>query len=108
YLLSLGQTGLSCAFDLPTQIGYDSDDDMSAGEVGKVGVPVNSLADMERLLDGIPLADVTLSMTINATAAFLVACVVATAKKRGVPLDSVGGTVQNDVLKEFAARNTHR
>jgi methylmalonyl-CoA mutase N-terminal domain/subunit len=108
YLLSLGQTGLSCAFDLPTQIGYDSDDEMAAGEVGKVGVPVNSLADMERLLADIPLDRVTLSMTINATAIVLVANVVAVARKRGVPLDKVGGTVQNDVLKEFAARNTHR
>ena len=108
YLLSLGQTGLSCAFDLPTQIGYDSDDEMAAGEVGKVGVPINSLADMERLLADIPLDKVTLSMTINATAIVLVANVVAVAKKRGVPLDKVGGTVQNDVLKEFAARNTHR
>ncbi|MCE9637303.1 MAG: methylmalonyl-CoA mutase [Planctomycetes bacterium] len=108
YLLSLGQTGLSCAFDLPTQIGYDSDHEMSAGEVGKVGVPINSLRDMETLLDGIPLGEVTLSMTINATAAVLLAMVVATARKRGVPLPSVGGTTQNDVLKEFAARNTHR
>ena len=81
---------------------------MSAGEVGKVGVPVNSLRDMETLLDGIPLGEVTLSMTINATAAVLLAMVVATARKRGVPLPSVGGTTQNDVLKEFAARNTHR
>jgi methylmalonyl-CoA mutase N-terminal domain/subunit len=108
YLLGLGQTGLSCAFDLPTQIGYDSDDDMAAGEVGKVGVPVNSLADMETLLADIPLDRVTLSMTINATAIVLLADVVAVAKKRGVPLDQVGGTTQNDVLKEFAARNTHR
>lgn len=108
YLLGLGQTGLSCAFDLPTQIGYDSDHEMSAGEVGKVGVPVNSLADMEILLDGVPLGDVTLSMTINATAVVLLANVVAVARRRGVPLASVGGTTQNDVLKEFAARNTHR
>jgi methylmalonyl-CoA mutase N-terminal domain/subunit len=108
YLLSLGQTGLSCAFDLPTQIGYDADDDMSAGEVGKVGVPINSLADMERLLADIPLDRVTLSMTINATAIVLLANVVAVARKRGIPLDQVGGTTQNDVLKEFAARNTHR
>ena len=108
YLLSLGQTGLSCAFDLPTQIGYDSDDEMSAGEVGKVGVPVNSLADMETLLADIPLERVTLSMTINATAIVLLANVVAVAKKRGIALDQIGGTTQNDVLKEFAARNTHR
>jgi methylmalonyl-CoA mutase N-terminal domain/subunit len=108
YLLSLGQTGLSCAFDLPTQIGYDSDDEMSAGEVGKVGVPICSLADMEVLLADIPLDKVTLSMTINATAIVLLANVVAVAKKRGIPLDQIGGTTQNDVLKEFAARNTHR
>jgi methylmalonyl-CoA mutase N-terminal domain/subunit len=108
FLLAKGQTGLSCAFDLPTQIGYDSDDPMSAGEVGKVGVPVNSLADMEVLLHDIPLGDVTLSMTINATAAVLLADVVAVARKRGVPLEKVGGTTQNDVLKEFASRNTHR
>jgi methylmalonyl-CoA mutase N-terminal domain/subunit len=108
YLLSLGQTGLSCAFDLPTQIGYDSDHEIAAGEVGKVGVPLNSLRDMETLLDGIPLGEVTLSMTINATAAVLLADVVATAMRRGVPLAQVGGTTQNDVLKEFAARNTHR
>ncbi len=108
YLLSLGQTGLSCAFDLPTQIGYDSDDPMAEGEVGKVGVPVNSLRDMERLLDEIPLGGVTLSMTINSTAAVLLACVVAVARRRGIALDLVGGTTQNDVLKEFAARNTHR
>lgn len=108
YLLSLGQTGLSCAFDLPTQIGYDPDHEMAAGEVGKVGVPLPSLADMEVLLEGVPLGDVTLSMTINATAAVLLADVVALARRRGVPLDRVGGTTQNDVLKEFAARNTHR
>jgi len=108
YLLEQGQTGLSIAFDLPTQIGYDSDDPRAEGEVGKVGVPVNSLADMETVLDGIPLDRVTVSMTINATAPILVAMVAAVARRRGVPLDQVGGTVQNDLLKEFVARNTWR
>jgi methylmalonyl-CoA mutase N-terminal domain/subunit len=108
YLLEQGQTGLSIAFDLPTQIGYDSDDPRSEGEVGKVGVPINSLRDMETVLDGIPLDKVTVSMTINATAPILVAMVVAVAKRRGIPLDRIGGTVQNDLLKEFVARNTWR
>jgi methylmalonyl-CoA mutase N-terminal domain/subunit len=108
YLLERGQTGLSIAFDLPTQIGYDSDDPRAEGEVGKVGVPVNSLADMETVLEGIPLDRVTVSMTINATAPILVAMVAAVAKRRGIPLSAVGGTVQNDLLKEFVARNTYR
>jgi methylmalonyl-CoA mutase N-terminal domain/subunit len=108
YLLEKGQTGLSIAFDLPTQIGFDSDDPRAEGEVGKVGVPINSLADMETVLDGIPLDRVTVSMTINATAPILVAMVAAVAKRRGVPLEKVGGTVQNDLLKEFVARNTYR
>ena len=108
YRLDQGQKGLSIAFDLPTQIGYDSDDPRSEGEVGKVGVPINSLADMETVLDGIPLDAVTVSMTINATAPVLVAMVAAVAKRRGVPLEKVGGTVQNDLLKEFVARNTWR
>jgi methylmalonyl-CoA mutase N-terminal domain/subunit len=108
YLLERGQTGLSIAFDLPTQIGYDSDDPRAEGEVGKVGVPINSLRDMETVLDGIPLDQVTVSMTINSTAPILVAMVAATAKRRGVPLDRVGGTVQNDLLKEFVSRNTWR
>ncbi|MCK6481739.1 MAG: methylmalonyl-CoA mutase family protein, partial [Planctomycetes bacterium] len=108
YLLDRGQTGLSIAFDLPTQIGYDSDDPRSEGEVGKVGVPINSLADMETVLEGIPLDAVTVSMTINATAPILVAMVAAVAKRRGVPLEKVGGTVQNDLLKEFVSRNTWR
>ncbi|MHC4922894.1 MAG: acyl-CoA mutase large subunit family protein [Planctomycetota bacterium] len=108
YLLEQGQTGLSMAFDLPTQIGYDSDDDRAEGEVGKVGVPINSLADMETVLDGIPLDQVTVSMTINSTAPILVAMVAAVAKRRGIPLEKVGGTVQNDLLKEYASRNTWR
>jgi len=108
YLLEQGQTGLSVAFDLPTQIGYDSDDPRSAGEVGKVGVPINSLADMETLLDGIPLDRVSMSMTINSTALILQLMVAAVAKKQGVPVESLRGTVQNDMLKEFVARNTDR
>ncbi len=108
YLLEKGQTGLSIAFDLPTQIGYDSDDPRAEGEVGKVGVPVNSLADMETVLDSIPLDRVTVSMTINATAPILVAMVAAVARRREIPLAKVGGTVQNDLLKEFVARNTYR
>jgi methylmalonyl-CoA mutase N-terminal domain/subunit len=108
YLLGKGQTGLSVAFDLPTQIGYDSDDPRSEGEIGKVGVPINSLSDMEALLEGIPLDQVSLSMTINSTALVLLLMVAAVAKKQGVPLGKVRGTVQNDMLKEFAARNTNR
>jgi methylmalonyl-CoA mutase, N-terminal domain len=108
YLLKQGQTGLSVAFDLPTQIGYDSDDAMSEGEVGKVGVPINSLHDMEVLLEGIPLDEVSTSMTINATAPILLAMYLAVAKKQGVPYDKVRGTLQNDILKEFAARGTYR
>jgi len=108
YLLEQGQTGLSVAFDLPTQIGYDSDDPRAEGEVGKVGVPVNSLADMETLLEAIPLDRVTVSMTINSTAPILLAMVVAVANRRGVALEKLGGTVQNDLLKEFVARNTWR
>ena len=108
YLLEQGQTGLSVAFDLPTQIGYDSDDPLAEGEVGKVGVPINSIRDMERLLDGIPLDQVTISMTINATAPILLAMVVAVARKQGVPLAKLRGTIQNDILKEYAARGTYR
>ncbi len=107
-LLESGQTGLSTAFDLPTQIGYDSDHPLAIDEVGKVGVPVNSLADVERLFDGIPLAEVSTSMTINATATYLLACYVALAKKQGAPLESLRGTVQNDILKEYAARGNYR
>jgi methylmalonyl-CoA mutase N-terminal domain/subunit len=107
YLLDHGQTGLSVAFDLPTQIGYDSDDPMAAGEVGKVGVAIDSLLDMEILFDGIPLEQVTTSMTINATAPILLAMYVAVAKKQGADLTKVGGTIQNDILKEYIARGTY-
>jgi methylmalonyl-CoA mutase N-terminal domain/subunit len=107
-LLKQGVTGLSIAFDLPTQIGYDSDDPRAEGEVGKVGVPVNSIRDMEELLDGIPLDRVTTSMTINATAAVLLCLYVAVAKRRGIDPRTLGGTIQNDILKEYVARGTHR
>ena len=107
YLLEQGQTGLSVAFDLPTQIGYDSDAPEAHGEVGKVGVAIDSLEDMERLLDGIPLDRVSTSMTINATATILLCMYVAVAEKQGVPPDKVSGTVQNDILKEYIARGTY-
>ena len=107
YLLEHGQTGLSVAFDLPTQMGYDSDAPQAAGEVGRVGVPISSLADMEVLLDGLPLAEVSTSMTINATAAILLAFYVAAAEKRGIPRAALAGTVQNDILKEYIARGTY-
>ncbi|MFN2520888.1 MAG: methylmalonyl-CoA mutase [Candidatus Limnocylindria bacterium] len=107
YLLAQGQTGLSVAFDLPTQMGYDADDAFVRGEVGKVGVSISSLADLERLFEGIPLAEVTTSMTINATAAILLAMYVALAKRQGVPMDRLGGTTQNDILKEYIARGTY-
>jgi methylmalonyl-CoA mutase N-terminal domain/subunit len=107
YLLSQGQTGLSVAFDLPTQIGYDPDHPMAEGEVGKVGVSIASIADMEVLFRDIPLEDVTTSMTINATAAVLLALYVAVAKKQGADLAKVGGTTQNDLLKEYIARGTY-
>jgi methylmalonyl-CoA mutase N-terminal domain/subunit len=107
YLLGLGQTGLSVAFDLPTQIGLDSDAPMAEGEVGRVGVAIDSLQDMERLLDGIPLDRVSISMTINSTAAILLAMVVAVAKKQGVSQEQLLGTVQNDILKEYIARGTY-
>ncbi len=107
YLLSQGQTGLSVAFDLPTQIGYDPDDEMAEGEVGKVGVSIASLEDMETLFKDIPLETVTTSMTINATAAVLLALYVAVAKKQGADLAKVGGTTQNDLLKEYIARGTY-
>lgn len=108
FLLSQGQTGLSVAFDLPTQIGYDSDHPLAMGEVGRVGVAIDTLADMETLLDGIPLDRVSLSMTINATATILLAMVLAVAKKQGVGWDKLSGTVQNDILKEYIARGTYR
>ncbi len=107
YLLSQGQTGLSVAFDLPTQIGYDSDDPHSAGEVGKVGVAIDSLQDMETLFEGIPLDRVSTSMTINAPAAILLAFYIALAEKQGVSPDKLRGTIQNDILKEYIARGTY-
>lgn len=107
YLLEQGQTGLSVAFDLPTQIGYDSDHALSAGEVGKVGVAIDSLADMEILFDGIPLDKVSTSMTINAPAAILLAMYMGVAEKQGVPFNKLSGTIQNDILKEYVARGTY-
>ena len=107
YLLERGTTGLSVAFDLPTQIGYDSDDPQAAGEVGRVGVAIDSLEDMEVLLEGIPLDRVSTSMTINATAAILLALYVAVARRRGIAEDALSGTVQNDILKEYVARGTY-
>jgi methylmalonyl-CoA mutase N-terminal domain/subunit len=107
YLLSKGQSGLSVAFDLPTQIGMDSDHALALGEVGKVGVAIDSLEDMERLFDGIPLEKVSTSMTINSTAAILLALYVAVAKKQGANLAKLSGTVQNDILKEYIARGTY-
>jgi methylmalonyl-CoA mutase N-terminal domain/subunit len=107
YLLKEGQTGLSVAFDLPTQMGLDSDDPLAEGEVGQVGVAIDSLADMETLFDGIPLDQVTTSMTINAPAAILVAMYIAVGDQQGLPRDRLAGTVQNDVLKEYVARGTY-
>ena len=107
FLLSQGQSGLSVAFDLPSQLGYDSDDPMSEGEVGKVGVAIDTLHDMETMLDGIPLDRVSTSMTINAPAAVLVAMYAVVGQKQGVPGDKIEGTVQNDVLKEYVARGTY-
>ena len=107
YLLEQGQTGLSVAFDLPTQIGYDSDHPLSQGEVGKVGVAIDSLADMEVLFDGIPLDKVSTSMTINAPASVLLAMYIAVAEKQGVTPDKLNGTIQNDILKEYVARGTY-
>ncbi|HEX5855195.1 MAG TPA: methylmalonyl-CoA mutase family protein [Thermoanaerobaculia bacterium] len=107
FLLDQGQTGLSVAFDLPTQIGYDSDHTLARGEVGKVGVPVATLEDMETLLAGIPLDKVSISMTINATASILLAFLLAVAKGRGTPWRQLTGTIQNDILKEYAARGTY-
>ncbi|WP_316739597.1 methylmalonyl-CoA mutase [Pedobacter aquatilis] len=107
YLLKQGTTGLSVAFDLPTQIGYDSDHEMAEGEVGKVGVAIDSLKDIEILFDGIELKDITTSMTINATASILLAMYIALAKKQGADLKQISGTIQNDILKEYAARGTY-
>ena len=107
YLLAQGQTGLSVAFDLPTQMGYDADAPAAAGEVGRVGVPIGSIEDMETLLADLPLGEVTTSMTINATAAILLAFYVAVADARGIARDRLGGTLQNDILKEYIARGTY-
>src|SRR6202171_2297579 len=107
YLLGKGQKGLSVAFDLPTQIGMDSDHTLALGEVGKVGVAIDSLEDMETLFEGIPLEKVSTSMTINATAAILLCLYVAVAKKQGASLAKLSGTVQNDILKEYIARGTY-
>ncbi len=107
YLLDHGQTGLSVAFDLPTQMGYDSDAPMAAGEVGRVGVAIDSLDDMRTLFEGIPLDRVSVSMTINATAAILLALYVALGDERGVPRETLAGTIQNDILKEYIARGTY-
>ncbi|MCL6593815.1 MAG: methylmalonyl-CoA mutase, partial [Alicyclobacillus sp.] len=107
YLLEQGQTGLSTAFDLPTQIGYDADHPLARGEVGKVGVSISSLQDMEELFQGIPLDQVSTSMTINAPAAVLLAMYLVVAERQGVAWDRVSGTVQNDILKEFVARGTY-
>ena len=107
YLLEQGTTGLSVAFDLPTQIGYDSDDAMALGEVGKVGVAIDTLADMETLFADIPLADISTSMTINSPAIVLLAMYIVVAEKQGVPAEKLRGTIQNDVLKEYVARGTY-
>lgn len=107
YLLNQGQTGLSIAFDLPTQIGYDSDDPHAEGEIGKVGVAIDTIKDMEILFDGIPMDKVSTSMTINAPAAVLLAMYIAVAEKQGVPRNKLTGTIQNDILKEYMARGTY-
>src|SRR5262245_42131649 len=107
YLLSQGVSGLSVAFDLPTQIGYDSDHPLSVGEVGKVGVAIDSIEDMAALFDGIPLDRVSTSMTINATAIILMALYVAVARRQGAAIRALSGTVQNDILKEYVARGTY-
>ena len=107
YLLDQGQTGLSVAFDLPTQTGYDSDHQMASGEIGRTGVPISSLADMEILFDGIPLDKVSTSMTIYSTASILLALYIAVGKKQGVSTESLSGTIQNDILKEYIARGTY-
>src|SRR5580698_7504553 len=107
YLLAQGVTGLSVAFDLPTQIGYDSDHALAEGEVGKVGVAIDSLEDIQTLFSGIKLEDITTSMTINATAFILLAFYVTLAKQQGADLKKISGTIQNDILKEYAARGTY-
>ena len=105
--LSKGQTGLSIAFDLPTQTGYDSDNELARGEVGKVGVPVSHLGDMRTLLDGIPLDQMNTSMTINATAGWLLSLYVAFADEQGAPRNKLTGTIQNDIIKEYLSRGTY-
>src|SRR5881409_1166917 len=107
YLLAQGVSGLSVAFDLPTQMGYDSDHPLAAGEVGRVGVAIDSVEDMAALFDGIPLDRVSTSMTINATAIILLSLYVAVAKRQGVAPRQLSGTVQNDILKEYVARGTY-
>ncbi len=107
YLLEQGQTGLSVAFDLPTQIGYDADDPLAMGEVGKVGVSISSIEDMETLFEGIPMDKVSTSMTINAPAAILLAMYIGVAKRQGIEVDKLRGTIQNDILKEYIARGTY-
>ena len=107
YLFEQGQTGLSVAFDLPTQMGRDADHELARGEVGRVGVSIGSLADMETLLDGLPLDKISTSMTINATASILLSLYLVAAEKRGVGWDKVNGTIQNDILKEYVARGTY-
>src|SRR4030088_909850 len=105
--LEKGQTGLSIAFDLPTQTGYDPDDELARGEVGKVGVPISHRGDMAALMDGIPLGEMNTSMTINATAAWLLALYIVAAEEQGVSQEQLQGTTQNDIIKEFLARGTY-
>src|SRR5450432_4613769 len=105
--LAKGQTGLSVAFDLPTQTGYDPDDELARGEVGKVGVSISHRGDMAALMDGIPLGEMNTSMTINATAAWLLALYIALADERGVARTALQGTTQNDIIKEYLSRGTH-
>jgi methylmalonyl-CoA mutase, N-terminal domain len=107
HLLDAGQTGLSTAFDLPTQMGYDSDHSMAAGEVGRVGVAIDTIEDMRVLLRDIPLGKVSTSMTINATGAILLALYIAVADEQGIPRERISGTIQNDILKEYIARGTY-
>ncbi|MDP2952230.1 MAG: methylmalonyl-CoA mutase family protein, partial [Chloroflexota bacterium] len=107
YLLEHGQTGLSVAFDVPTLMGYDTDDPQAEGEFGKCGVAVSSLADMEVLFDGIPVDRITTSMTINSPAAVIWAMYIAAAEKRGIPMERLGGTIQNEILKEYMAQNEY-
>ena len=107
YLLEQGQTGLSVAFDLPTQIGYDADDPIAEGEVGKVGVSISSIEDMAQLFEHIPLGKVSTSMTINAPAAVLLAMYIVVARRQGVEMSALRGTIQNDILKEYIARGTY-